>query len=79
MSEVSLYARACPCCGRDVARVQPAADGFRMICDPDVAGCGAESALGDTEAEALNLWNVGLYARAEAARRLLEMAGAQHG
>jgi hypothetical protein len=64
MSFITLQAAICPCCGRDVARVTAAANGFRMICDPDRNGCGAEGAVGNTEAEGLNIWNAGLYASA---------------
>lgn len=64
MSMLTLYASVCPCCGRDVARITQAADGFRMICDPELNGCGAEGSVGDTESEALTIWNAGLYASA---------------
>ena len=59
-----MQAAVCPCCGRDVARVTRAPDGWRMICDPDRNGCGAEGAVGDTEPEAMIIWNAGLYASA---------------
>lgn len=80
---------ACPVCGRQSARGHRASGGFKVTCWPEDEGCGAESALGLTAAEAAHWWNVGALrhtpspgARAlidRAARRLLEMAGAHHG
>lgn len=64
MSWHMINSAVCPCCGRDVARCLPAPDGYRVICDPELMGCGAEGAAGDTETEALTIWNAGLYASA---------------
>lgn len=47
----------CACCGFDVARVVPAPDGFRGLCDPERGGCGAETDHALTEAEAVARWN----------------------
>lgn len=79
----------CPICGRHLARCHVASGGFKVSCDPDRGGCGAEAALGLTSDEAVQWWNAGALrhtsspgARAlveSAARRLLETAGAQHG
>jgi hypothetical protein len=47
----------CACCGFDVARIRPAPCGFRVSCDPESGGCGAESDHALTEAEAVARWN----------------------
>jgi hypothetical protein len=57
-------AAVCPCCGRDCAHVIPAADGWQVICEPEIGGCAATGVTGATEAEALTIWNAGLYASA---------------
>lgn len=79
----------CPVCGRQCARAHRVSGGFKVTCWPEEGGCGAESSLGMTAAEAGHWWNLGALrhtpspgARAlieRAARRLLEMAGAHHG
>lgn len=58
----------CPHCGRDVAQPLQFAPTLRwsVVCDPDRAGCGARGAFGDTEAEAVTIWNVGLISRPQA-------------
>ena len=80
---------ACPVCGRQNARGHRVSGGFKVTCWPEDGGCGAESALGLTAAEASHWWNAGALrhtpspgARAlveRAARRVLEMAGVVHG
>ncbi len=57
MSFVRVFVAVCPYCGFDVAHTMPAADGFRVICAPDLGGCGAESNKSDTEAGAVAQWN----------------------
>ncbi len=47
----------CPCCDFDVSQVVPVADGFRVICDAERGGCGAEGGLAQTEPGAVGLWN----------------------
>ena len=60
MNMRSVFVAVCPCCGFDVARAVPVPGGWRVMCSPEHNGCGAESAMGDTETEAYTLWNVGL-------------------
>lgn len=74
----------CPICGSGLSRIIRATDGFRVACDSDMGGCGAESALGTTQEEAVRLWNrwptPGARALIErAARRFLGIAGENHG
>lgn len=57
MTFQQINCRVCPCCGRDVARITRASDGFRVICNPDHGGCGTESGLAESEARAVALWN----------------------
>lgn len=57
MSWQAVNLALCPCCDFDVARVAPVADGFRVICDPERGGCGAEGAVAKTEPGAVGLWN----------------------
>lgn len=64
MSWHPINLAVCPCCGRDVARAVPVTDGWRVICDPVRGGCAAEGAVGEGEAEAVTIWNAGLYASA---------------
>ena len=53
----------CPGCGRDIARALPAMpSGFSVMCQPEEGGCGCTGCAGDTEAEAVMLWNAGLVA-----------------
>ena len=63
----------CPSCDFDVARVAPVADGFRVICDPERGGCGAEGGFAQTEPGAVGLWN-GHYQPTPAARALTAAA-----
>ena len=48
---------ACAYCGRDLTRIYSAVGGFRVMCDPEQGGCGAESNTGATEALAVAEWN----------------------
>lgn len=79
---------ACPVCGRQCARPHAVSGGFKVTCWPEGGGCGAESSLGMTAAEAAHWWNEGALRHtpspgaralvAAAAQRLLELAGVQH-
>jgi hypothetical protein len=53
----SINVAVCPICGRDVARVFAAANGFAVACDIEAGGCGAESTAGRSEAWAIDNWN----------------------
>lgn len=57
MSWQAINLALCPCCDFDVARVAPVADGFRVICDLERGGCGAEGGSAKTEPGAIGLWN----------------------
>lgn len=57
MSWQAIRLDLCPCCGFDVAAIYPAPDGFRVRCAVEKGGCGADSAPGQTEAEAAIRWN----------------------
>ena len=57
MTWQSVNLALCPCCDFDVAQVAPVADGFRVICDPERGGCGAEGGTAKTEPGAIGLWN----------------------
>jgi hypothetical protein len=57
MSWQPINLAVCPCCGFDVARIAPASDGFRVICDMERGGCGAEGGSAKTEPGAVGLWN----------------------
>lgn len=52
-----IYLRPCDCCGRDVARVFPCADGWKVSCDMDAGGCGADVQAAASEALAVDRWN----------------------
>jgi hypothetical protein len=71
----SVFVAVCPVCGYDVARVLAAVGGFRVICDPEGNGCGAEGCLAPSEGEAVALWNrcpsPGARALTDAAKRRL--------
>lgn len=58
----------CPCCGRDVARAMQSVilQTWRVVCAPELGGCGARSLRDDSEAGAAVMWNAGLYERGEA-------------
>lgn len=47
----------CPVCGKHLARVFRVTDGFKVSCDPDQGGCGAEAARGVTPGDAADRWN----------------------
>jgi hypothetical protein len=47
----------CPFCDFDVARASQVADGFRVICDLERGGCGAEGGVALTVPGAVGLWN----------------------
>lgn len=85
-SHPDLPLGACPICGRDLGRVFAVHGGFKVSCDPDRGGCGAEAALGLTYGEAVHWWNVGALrytvsarALAAGAHRILNLAGVHHG
>ncbi len=83
MTQPDFIMGACPYCGCELGRIIHATDGFRVACDSDAGGCGAEAALGRTQADAVFHWNrcPSPGARslvAAAARRVLQAAGAQH-
>lgn len=61
MSRETVYLALCPCCDFDVAHTMPVADGWAVICDPELNGCGATGGAAKTQAGAICLWN-GHYA-----------------
>lgn len=68
MSWHPINLAVCPCCGRDVVRATQFAPSlvWRVVCAPELGGCGARSVTDDTEAGAVKCWNAGLYERGAA-------------
>jgi hypothetical protein len=64
MSDMQNPSAVCPYCGCDVAHLIPTTNGWQVICNPEIGGCAATGVAGDTEAEALTIWNAGLYTSA---------------
>lgn len=73
MSIRPIFVAVCPFCGYDVARAVAAESGWRVVCDPECSGCGAQTAVRPTEGEAVTSWNrrpsPGAIALREAAKR----------
>ena len=54
----------CQFCGRDVARPDELRfRSWQVWCSPERIGCDARSATGESEVEAIRLWNMGLAHR----------------
>lgn len=64
MSAPEVRPAICPVCGGDCAYVIPTTGGFQVICGPEFGGCAATGVAGNSEAEAVTIWNAGLYASA---------------
>lgn len=61
MSLFKIQINVCSGCGFDVATVAAVSPlGFEVVCPPEDGGCGCCGCVGDTEAEAVKLWNAGL-------------------
>ena len=61
MSWRAVNVAICHCCARDVAGpLQYGANTWAVVCHFNSGGCRAHSAFGETEIEAITIWNAGL-------------------
>lgn len=57
MPFIRVYAKPCPYCEHDVARLLSMSGGWSLQCNSDEGGCGAQSAQARSPALAIELWN----------------------